>query len=73
MALRPTGAPATPKPSSPAAGAMAELASLLVCPKCRGKLSHDVGRRELVCAACRLAYRIEGEVPVMLLDEARPL
>ncbi|MHB1846977.1 MAG: Trm112 family protein [Deltaproteobacteria bacterium] len=48
------------------------LLALLVCPKCRGKLVHDAERRELRCGACRLAYRIEDDIPVMLLDEARP-
>lgn len=60
----------------------AELLEILRCPKC---LQHagekggeaDVGRLELSaagdalsCAACRLRYRIEDDIPVMLIDEA---
>jgi uncharacterized protein YbaR (Trm112 family) len=28
---------------------------------------------EIVCRKCRLVYRIEDDIPVMLVDEARPL
>jgi uncharacterized protein YbaR (Trm112 family) len=29
--------------------------------------------REIRCSRCRLAYRIEDDIPVMLVEEARPL
>lgn len=51
-----------------------ELLEILVCPKCRGDLEY---RREpgevLVCHQCRLVYPVEDGIPVMLIDEARPL
>lgn len=31
------------------------------------------GCPELICHACRLVYRIEDGIPIMLIDEARPL
>ncbi|MGI5865168.1 MAG: Trm112 family protein [Myxococcales bacterium] len=50
-----------------------ELKEILACPKCKGGLEFLEDRGEIHCKACRLAYRIEGDVPVMLIDEARPL
>lgn len=50
-----------------------ELLEILVCPKCKGDLEYREAANELVCHACRLAYPIEDDIPVMLIDEARPL
>ncbi len=49
------------------------LLSILVCPVTRTPLVHDAERGELVSAAARLAYPIRDGVPVMLVEEARPL
>lgn len=46
---------------------------LLVCPLCKGPLSHDHARHELVCNADRLAYPIRDGIAVMLESEARSL
>ena len=49
-----------------------ELRALLVCPKCKGALEYrPTPQEQLVCHACRLAYAIEDDIPIMLLDEAR--
>ncbi len=50
-----------------------ELLKILVCPKCRGRLSHDQKQARLLCHNCQLAYRIEDDIPVMLIEEAEPL
>ena len=50
-----------------------ELKEILACPKCKGELEFREARREIVCQACRLVYRIEDDIPVMLVDEAKPL
>jgi hypothetical protein len=47
-----------------------ELLDILVCPKCKGDLKYDKKNAKLTCAACRLKYRIEEDIPVMLIDEA---
>ncbi len=47
-----------------------ELLALLVCPRCRGPLDYRPGQQRLACEACRLLYRIEEGIPVMLIDEA---
>ena len=49
-----------------------ELRALLVCPKCKGVLDYVTAPQEqLRCAACRLAYAVEDDIPIMLIDEAR--
>ncbi len=47
-----------------------ELLDILVCPKCKGDLDYDRKNAKLTCKACRLKYRIEDDIPVMLIDEA---
>ncbi len=49
------------------------MLDILVCPKCKGGLELTLQEDGLVCRACRLIYRIEDDIPVMLVDEARPL
>ena len=46
---------------------------LLVCPICKGPLTHEREAQELHCAADRLAFPIRDGIPVLLEGEARPL
>lgn len=46
------------------------LLEILVCPRCRGDLEYVEDEAELRCPACRLAYRIEEDIPILLIDEA---
>ncbi len=50
-----------------------ELKELLACPQCKGELAFHEERQEILCQRCRLAFAIRDGIPVMLLDEARPL
>lgn len=50
-----------------------ELKKQLVCPKCRGELEFHEERHEIYCRACQLIYAIEDDIPVMLIEEAKPL
>ena len=50
-----------------------KLLEILVCPKCRQDLEYREAEGALLCHACRLRYRIEDDIPVMLIDEAEPL
>ena len=45
----------------------------LVCPQTQAQLSFDADRMELISKAAHLAYPIRNGIPVMLIDEARPL
>ena len=49
------------------------LLARLVCPITRTPLRYDEERQELISAAAALAYPIRDGVPVMLVEEARPL
>lgn len=46
------------------------LLKVLVCPKCRGELEYRPEETALLCHACRLRYKVEDGIPVMLIDEA---
>ena len=49
------------------------LLEILACPSCKGSLNYLKKEQELICPACRLAYPISDDIPVMLTDEAREL
>lgn len=50
----------------------AEFLEILACPGCKTRLVLQ-GEQRLVCTACRLAYPVRDEIPILLLDEAIPL
>jgi uncharacterized protein YbaR (Trm112 family) len=50
-----------------------DLLEILACPRCKGVVSLTDGQDGLVCGECRLLYRIEDDIPIMLIDEAKPL
>jgi len=49
------------------------LRDILRCPSCGGALADGDGPdgAELQCTGCPLAYRVDGGIPVLLVDEAR--
>ncbi|HMY09555.1 MAG: Trm112 family protein [Nocardioidaceae bacterium] len=49
-----------------------KLLDLIVCPACRAGLTEDDSANELVCTGCGLAYPVRDDIPVLLVDEARP-
>ena len=59
----------------------ATLVDILVCPKSkhpmiyfpRGERDRDEAEAFLLCPASRLSYRIDADVPILLVDEAREL
>jgi uncharacterized protein YbaR (Trm112 family) len=50
-----------------------KLLELLVCPLTKGPLEYDAENQELISKQARLAYPIRDGIPIMLIDEARPL
>ncbi len=50
-----------------------EILSIIVCPKCKGELEYDSDKNKLTCENCRLVFRVEDDIPVLLLDEAESL
>lgn len=49
------------------------LLEVLVCPVTRGKLTYDREAGELISTGAKLAFPIREGVPIMLVEEARPL
>jgi len=50
-----------------------DLLALLACPACKGELSYEEGAQKLTCESCRLRFRIEGNIPVLLIEEAEAI
>jgi len=50
-----------------------ELLEVLACPKCKGEIELDENLEGLVCRRCALFYEIREGIPIMLIDEAKPL
>lgn len=50
-----------------------ELLNILACPKCKGDIHLNEAQDGLVCKQCRLVYEIRDDIPIMLIDEAKPL
>ncbi len=50
-----------------------ELLAVLACPKCKGEIELDEKLGGLVCHRCALFYEIRDGIPIMLIDEAKPL
>ena len=50
-----------------------KLLEILVCPLTKGPLRYDRENQELISEQASLAYPIRDGIPIMLVDEARPL
>jgi uncharacterized protein len=50
-----------------------KLLEILVCPLTKGPLRYDRAAQELISDEAALAYPIRDGIPIMLVDEARPL
>lgn len=54
-------------------GISKELLAILACPKCKGDLRLNQAGDGLICERCRLIYEIRDDIPIMLIEEAKPL
>jgi len=50
-----------------------ELLEILACPKCKREIRLKESQDGLVCDNCKLLYEIRDGIPIMLIDEAKPL
>jgi uncharacterized protein YbaR (Trm112 family) len=50
-----------------------ELLDVLACPKCKCDLHLNDQQDGLVCNACRLEYPVRDDIPIMLIEEAKPI
>jgi uncharacterized protein YbaR (Trm112 family) len=49
------------------------LLEILVCPLTKAALRYDRAAQELISVEAGLAYPIRDGIPIMLVDESRPL
>jgi uncharacterized protein YbaR (Trm112 family) len=50
-----------------------QLLEILACPKCKGDIELNEKQTGLICHRCRLVYEIKDDIPIMLIEEAKPL
>ena len=50
-----------------------ELLKILACPKCKGDLYLNDTQDRLICDSCKLLYEIRDDIPIMLIDQAKPI
>ena len=50
-----------------------ELLDILACPKCKGDIYLNPTEDGLICKNCRLLYEIKDDIPIMLIEEAKPI
>lgn len=50
-----------------------ELIDILACPKCKGPVQLQTDASGLICHACQVVYPIREDIPIMLIDEAKPI
>jgi uncharacterized protein len=48
-----------------------ELLDILVCPVCKTPVKMTDNQEGLKCSTCWRVYPVRGDIPVMLVDEAR--
>ena len=51
-------------------GISKELLDILACPQCKGDVYLSENEDGLICDSCKLMYKIEDDIPIMLIDEA---
>jgi len=50
-----------------------KLLDILACPKCKSEVRLNESGDGLICDTCKLLYEIRDDIPIMLVDEAKPL
>jgi len=50
-----------------------ELLDIIACPKCKGAVQLNEENDGLLCQTCQLLYAIRDDIPIMIMEEAKPL
>ncbi len=50
-----------------------ELLGMLSCPRCKGNVRLNAAGDRFVCVRCKLQYEVKDGIPIMLVDEAKPI
>lgn len=49
------------------------LLNILACPVCKGKLKLDRTSNELICHFDQIAFPIESDIPILVVEKARSI
>ncbi|MBU1170769.1 MAG: Trm112 family protein [Proteobacteria bacterium] len=50
-----------------------ELLDILACPTCKDAVTLNKEGNGLICFTCKRVYEIKDDIPIMLVDESKPL
>jgi hypothetical protein len=50
-----------------------DLLEILACPQCKEGVQLTPDQNGLVCDRCQLVYEIRDDIPIMLIEEAKPV
>jgi uncharacterized protein YbaR (Trm112 family) len=50
-----------------------DLLDILACPQCKGDIYLTDAQDGLICDNCKLLYEIKEDIPIMLIEEAKPI
>ncbi len=50
-----------------------KLLNILICPKTGSKLKYDKKNNELISLEAKLAYPIQNNIPILIVNKARKL
>lgn len=48
-----------------------QLLDVLCCPKCKSDVEYQPEKNRLVCTECKQIYRIEDDIPIMIVEEGQ--
>ncbi len=49
------------------------LLEILVCPRCRAKVTQNGTGTAVICRPCGVQYPVRGQAPILLLNQASPI
>ncbi len=53
-------------------GLSKELLDILACPQCKQDVHLNSDETGIICENCNLLYEIRENIPIMLIEEAKP-
>ena len=49
------------------------LKEIVVCPKCKQKLSYVQDPEQFNCSTCKKSYPVKDGIPILIMEEAKDL
>ena len=51
---------------------ISDILNIIICPKCKNKITLGLDNNKLECTHCKIYYSIEEEIPILLIDKVEP-